>query len=284
MQDEITMKILDAVQVKLTAGEDARLRARGTKNLEAYLKLMQARRYIQVHNKESFALARRLTEQAIALDSHYAVAYATLCRVQLGEVNLGVYKNPREALQRAAKLGEKAITLDDSNSLAHASLCPIYAWLKEYDKAIAEAEMAVSLDPNSAFAYHTLAGTLNYAGRPQEAIPFFKKSLRLSPIPIDPMTLVLQGQAYCQLGQYDEAGASFKKVLQVYGADHLMGHLWLAATYALMAREKEAHAEAAEVTRIDPNFSLESYAKRIPYKHQKVIDNIVSALRKAGLK
>src|SRR5512136_1946299 len=46
MQDEITMKILDAVQVKLTAGEDARLRTKGTKNLEAYLKLMQARQYM----------------------------------------------------------------------------------------------------------------------------------------------------------------------------------------------------------------------------------------------
>jgi len=283
-QDEITMKILDAVQVKLTAGEDALLRARGTKNLEAYLKLMQARQSMQIHNKENFALARRLTEQAIALDSDYAAAYVMLCRIQLGEVNLGVYKNPREALERAAKLGQKAITLDNSNSLAHSTLGPIHWWLREYDKAIAEAEKAVVLDPNSAFAYHTLAGCLNLACRPQEALPFFKKCLRLSPIPIDPMTLVLQGQSYCQLGQYEEAEASFKKGLQLYGADHLMAHLWLAATYALMAREKEAHAEGAEVMRIDPNFSLESYAKRIPFKDQKVIDNIVSALRKAGLK
>jgi adenylate cyclase len=62
MQDEITMKILDAVQVKLTAGEDARLRTKGTKNLDAYLKLMQARQYMLFFNKENYALARQLTE------------------------------------------------------------------------------------------------------------------------------------------------------------------------------------------------------------------------------
>jgi TolB-like protein/class 3 adenylate cyclase/Tfp pilus assembly protein PilF len=284
LQDEITMKILDAVQVKLTAGEDALLRGKGSKNLETYLMLMQARQYLQTHNKENLALARRLTEQAIALDPHYAVAYALLCNIQSREVMVGVYKNPREALEQAVKLGQKAITLDDSNALAHARVGVIYCWLKEHDKAIAEAEKAVSLDPNSALAYHTLGGALTYAGRPQEAIPFFKKSLRLSPIPVDTMTLVIQGQAYRQLGQYEEAVASFKRVLQLFGADDLMAHLWLAATYALMGREKEAHAEAAEVLRIDPTFSVESYGRRVPYKDQKVIDDIVSSMRKAGLK
>ncbi|HME41595.1 MAG TPA: adenylate/guanylate cyclase domain-containing protein [Syntrophorhabdales bacterium] len=284
LQDEITMKILAAVQVTLTAGEDARLRAKGTTNLEAYLKLMQARQYLQMSNKEASALARQLTEQAIALDPSYATAYATLCIIQQREVILGVYKNPREALQQAIKLGEKAITLDDSNALAHANLARTYQWLREYDKAVAEAEKAVSLDPNSAYAYHALGSALDWAGRSQEAIPFLKKSLRLSPMPIDSGTLIRLGNAYHKLGQYEEAVASYKKALQVYGADHLMAHLGLASTYALMGREQEAHREAAEVLRIDPTFSVESLAGRYPLKDQKARDDYVSSLRKAGLK
>jgi hypothetical protein len=51
-----------------------------------------------------------------------------------------------------------------------------------------------------------------------------------------------------------------------------------------MGREKEAHAEAAEVLRINPKFSLDLFAKRLPHKDQSVIDNYVDALRKAGLK
>jgi hypothetical protein len=52
----------------------------------------------------------------------------------------------------------------------------------------------------------------------------------------------------------------------------------------MMGREKEARAEAAEVLRINPKFSVDSYAKRLPYKDQSEIDKFINALRKAGLK
>jgi adenylate cyclase len=284
IQDEITMKILDAVQVKLTAGEDARLRAKGTTNLEAYLKLVQARQYMQTYNKGNYAVARELTEQALALDPHYAAAYATLSRVQLMETIVGVYKNPRETLAQAAKVAEKAITLDDSNALAHAALSGISVWLRDYGTAIAEAEKAVSLDPNSAYACYALGSGLEYAGRPQEAIPFLNKSLRLTPIPVETSAFIRLGSAYRQLGQYEQAEAVYKKALQLYGADDLLVHVGLAGTYVMMGRDKEARAETAEILRIDPTFSAISFASRNPWKDQKINDGYVSALRRAGLK
>ncbi|HME42307.1 MAG TPA: hypothetical protein VKF36_04405 [Syntrophorhabdales bacterium] len=73
-------------------------------------------------------------------------------------------------------------------------------------------------------------------------------------------------------------------MLQLYGPDHLVAHLWLACTYAMMGREKEARTEAAEVLRIDPTYSVESGARRLPFKNQKDLDDSVSALHKAGLK
>jgi adenylate cyclase len=282
--DAITMKILDAVQVKLTAGEDARLRSKGTKNLDAYLKLMQARQCMQYHNKEGQALARQMIEEAIAMDPGYGAAYTALCKVQLLQVALGVYKNSQEVLQQAIVLGQKGISLDDSNSLAHATVAATYAWLRENDKAISEAEKAVSLDPNSAYAYHVLGSVLNWAGRSQEAIPYFKMSLRLSPIPIDTTTLILMGTTYRNLGQYEEALGCYKKSLQLYGNDHMGSHLGLTAVYAMMGRDKEAQAEAAEVLRLDPKFSGESYVRRLPLKDQKSIDDLISAYRRAGLK
>jgi hypothetical protein len=51
-----------------------------------------------------------------------------------------------------------------------------------------------------------------------------------------------------------------------------------------MGREKEARAAASEVLKINPKFSVDSFAKTLPYKDQSVTDRVVVALRKAGLK
>jgi hypothetical protein len=52
----------------------------------------------------------------------------------------------------------------------------------------------------------------------------------------------------------------------------------------MVGREKEARAEAAEVLRINPKFSVEYLAKILAYKDQSQNDKIADALRKAGLK
>jgi adenylate cyclase len=284
LQDEITMKVLTAVQVKLTTGEVARLSEKGTKNLEAYLKVLQAREHkAGTFNKERVERAIQLLEEAIALDPEYAIAYSVLCTAHFDLVAIGASESPRESLQRAVELGKKAIALDDSNSSVHASLTFPYIYLREYNKAISEAEKAISLGPNSASAYFALGTALYVAGRPQEAIPMLQKSLRLSPIPVHSQVLGLLAYSYSWLGQYEEAIATNKKVLQIYGPDHLMAHLGLAITYAWMDREKEARAEGAEVLRIDPKFSVERFIKGLP-SDQSRKDRMADALRKAGLK
>jgi len=160
LQDEITVKILTAVQVKLTKGEEARLYEKGTKNIEAYLKYLQSLTYRHKMNKEANALARQLMEEAIALDPQYSNAYAMLSLSIFEEVVIGASKSPRESLERAVELAKKAIALDDSNSMAHLALIFPYGFLREYDRALSEAEKAVSLDPNNASAYFSLGYAL----------------------------------------------------------------------------------------------------------------------------
>jgi tetratricopeptide (TPR) repeat protein len=126
-----------------------------------------------------------------------------------------------------------------------------------------------------------LGTTLLHSERFEEAIPYFKKSLRLSPI-ANNQCLANLGAAYRFLGRYNEAIETFRKLLQRQ-PDHLPGHVNLAATYVLAGREEEARFESAEVMRIDPQFSLERWAKMSPYR-QALVDQVVEILRKAGLK
>jgi adenylate cyclase len=284
LQDEITMKVLTAVQVKLTVGEAARINARGTKNLEAYLKVMQAREYKGgTMNKERVERAMQLLEEAIALDPKYAYAYSILSTAYFDLVVLGASDSPRESLRRAVELGEKAVALDESNSHAHACLAFSCMYLREFDKAVSEAEKGVSLGPNSAVAYFALGAVLYTVGRPKEAIPVLRKCLRLSPVPVHSQVLGILANSYSVLGQYEEAIATYKKVLHVYGPDQLLAHVGLAVTYAITVREKEARSEGEEVMRIDPEFSLQRFINSLPYNQSRK-DHVAEALRKAGLK
>jgi adenylate cyclase len=203
----------------------------------------------------------QLCEEAIALDPEYAYAYSLLGAGHMVLVAIGVSESPGESLRRSLELGKKAIALDEFDSSAHANLAFTYIFLGDFDKAMEEGEKAVSLGPNSAFAYWALGSVLGYTGRRQESIPLSQKSLRLSPIPISSQVLVFLAAAYRDLGQYEEAVVTFKKALHLYGPDHSMAHLGLAATYAMMGRENEARAEGAEILRIDPKFSVERFTR-----------------------
>jgi adenylate cyclase len=282
VQDDITQKILTALQVELTRGEQARAFARGTDNLEAYLKYLQAHeKWIQM-NKESNALARQLAEESIALDPDYAFAYMILAATHMMDVFLGSSKSPKDSIKQAIALNKKVLALDDSLPNAHSQLGLLYTMTRQHDKGVAEAERGVELDPNSASAHRLVGLTLSYAGRPEEAIPMYKKAIRLEPFTPGVYYSNLGG-TYRDAGQCDEAISAYEEALS-RASSHLSAHVGATATYSVCGREEEARAAAAGVLRINPNFSCDYHANRsLPYKNQADIDRVVGALRKAGL-
>jgi adenylate cyclase len=89
--------------------------------------------------------------------------------------------------------------------------------------------------------------------------------------------------SYYQTGRYEEAIVTSKRAT-AFNPDFLFAHLTLAASYAELDREEEARAEAAEVLRINPKFSLEAWGQRVPFKDQARLERSLAALRKTGLK
>jgi adenylate cyclase len=124
--------------------------------------------------------------------------------------------------------------------------------------------------------------SLNYGGRSEEAIPVLQKAIRLNPLGETGSFLHL-GHALRNTGRFEEAVSAYKKSIQ-RSPDNIFAHYGLAATYIWLGREKEARIEAAEVLRINPKFSLDYLAKTSVWKDQSVTNNLIDALRKAGLK
>jgi TolB-like protein/cytochrome c-type biogenesis protein CcmH/NrfG len=281
LQDEITMKVITGLQVELTAGEMAGMIAKGTKNIDAFIKYVQAYELMTRLTKEGNAQAKKILEEAIALDPEYSRLYMGLAQTHFYDVWLGTTEFPDQSLARAFELAQKAISLDDSNAAAHGTLGQIYVMKRQYDKAIAECERAVSLDPNSAENIFRLGFVLNYAARADEAIPYLQNAIRLNPLPTATYFVIL-AISYRDSGQYEKAIEACKKALQ-REPNTQFAYIHMAVSYIRLGQEKEARAAAAEILRINPKFSLERYAKIVPFP-QPVVDLVIEDLRKAGLK
>jgi adenylate cyclase len=281
LQDDITMKIITALQVELSKGEQANIIAKGTKNLEAYLKVLQGMQHYQRVNREGDAMAQKLAKEAISLDPGYPAAYYLLSRVQSRKVLLGTTKSPKMSLKLSIENAKKAISLDDSFADAIAHLGWAYTMTRQHDKGIAAAERALALNPNSSKTCAYLAITLNYAGKHKQAIEFFKKAIRLSPIPSvnDLFSLCV---AFRDAGLYEEGISVAKKAVEL-GPDSLYAHTCLASCYALLGQNDKAKIEAAEVMRIDPKFSVANIKRQVPYRDPADTELLIRSLRMAGL-
>ncbi|MDY6790611.1 MAG: adenylate/guanylate cyclase domain-containing protein [Thermodesulfobacteriota bacterium] len=282
VQDEVTKEIITALNVELTQGEQARTAARGTENLEAYLKAMQARQSIYRHNVESNALAQQLAQEALALDPKYAMASRLLGVTHMHDILLGRSKSPKESFGKAIALVKKAVELDDLDGYSHATLGFLLVMIRQYDKAVAEAEQGVALDPNVADIYGWLGMIYRYVGRWEDAITAYEKGIRLNPIPPN-FYLFGIGLAYAWTGRYEEAITELRKA--IYNEpDSPYSRLYATAAYSMAGRDDEARIEAAELLRINPKFSLKKWGKSLKYKNQDDQDRLMSAWRKAGLK
>jgi adenylate cyclase len=281
IQDDITMKIMIALQVKLREGETARLRAKGTDNIDAYSKYLQAGAFFIEFNKDSNILARQKFEEVIDLEPEYAAAYGGLAGTYMVAAWVGWDESPEQCLLKAFEYSQKCLAMDDSNAWGHAMMGAVCLVMRQWEKAIEEGEYAVALSPNSADILALFAMTLRNVGRVDEALMFIQKAIRLNPMTPE-WYLHELGTYYRLQGRYEEAIAILKKNTES-NPYYLMSRINLTATYSMAGKLDQARAEAKEVLKKIPDFSAEQFMKGFPYKDQKIVDDFIENLCKAGL-
>jgi tetratricopeptide (TPR) repeat protein len=142
--------------------------------------------------------------------------------------------SPQQSLSRGIELTKHAISLDNTYSFAHAVLGASYAFARQYDQGVAEAERAVALDPNSPENLFFLAHVLCFAGKPEEAIPLIEIAQRLNPIP-PPFQLLTMSSAYRLTGEYEKAAETAKRAIRM-APNNPIAHVHLIAPYIALGR------------------------------------------------
>jgi adenylate cyclase len=277
IQDDITKRVISSLQVNLTIGEIARAYAKGTNSLEAYLKVMQARNIHMRFTKDDNLISRGLTEEAISIDPEYGEAYVLLAATYMLETYFGNVKSPKESMGQAIGFAKKAIALGTVSG--HAMLGWLYSLIGQIDKALTECRVAIDLVPNSATVRTWYGAVLTKAGQYDKAIQELEQAVRRDPM-AGTWVLRYLGGAYSLKGRHEEAISTLKRAIQKAPNDYL-SRLLLTRAYIFAGRPDEAQAEAAEVLRLNPDFSLEKYAKRSIAKDK---DRSINAFRQAGLK
>ncbi len=135
-QDEIACTIMKKLHVKLESGDRADEGGRGTGNVEAYLKTMEARGHLIRYTKGNNAKARRLYEEALALDPYYTRPYSGLAACHAAdEVWLGTSKSPQKSLKKAIEMANKGLALDASDPVINSMLAYLMAMIRSRNNA-----------------------------------------------------------------------------------------------------------------------------------------------------
>ncbi len=281
LQDEVTQKIVEALQIKLTAEQRERLVRQKTSNIEAYDCVLRGRELMLKSTIESNREAEDLVERAIALDPNYALAHAALSQVHMQRVSVGWAEDQVRALTAAGECAQKALTLNETLAMAHRAMAFVALWQRDHERALAEAERAHELEPNDADCYDSLAGLCCFIGRPAEAVEHAKHSMRLNPH-YTGMAPFNMGHAHFLTGNYDEAADWFRRGLE-RNPNFLPNHALLAALHGLRGETEAAAKALAEARRLNPNLTMDAVGSRLPYTDPAVLGVLVKGLRAAGL-
>jgi adenylate cyclase len=287
LQDQITMEVMEVLNVKFIAGVSGTSLSTSLKyyrpsNLKAYESYLKGLNHFFRRTPQDSITARQLFEESINLDPDFAAAYTSLGFAYLDEVWFRITKSPEKSIEQAEQAAQKIITLNPGQPPPYNLLSSISLCKKDFDNAILYGEKAVELGPNDNSGYFILGVALRSAGRYEDANVNLETALRL--VPLRPLTYV-NNLAWSCLGnkQYDKAILLWTETLE-RAPDNPLAFQGLTAAYELSGNHEKARWAAENVMRVSPKFSVAIEEKMFPLKDEAFRKRLFDAYRSAGLK
>ena len=253
IQSDVALRIAGALEAELSPEEKTRIKKQPTDDVQAYQFYLMGRHCLARWTNEGFVQAIKHYEQAIARDTHYALAYADLGYLYT-EIGIGVAGSlpPEEAFRKAKAAVAKALELDPELPDAHAVQAHLMMSC-DYDWVGAEAEYqrAIELNPNSGVAYDSYGLMLSSLERYDEAIAAQERAHEL-----DPVTHRMDiATTYMRAGRFDEATRAITACLEL--DPHLaLAHATQGWVYLLTGKPEQGIASLRYAVLLSPDSTL----------------------------
>jgi TolB-like protein/Flp pilus assembly protein TadD len=242
IQTDLAQKIASALQAKLSPNEKARLDNRPTQNPDAYLLFVQAHDYANRTDmfRDTSLKAEQLFEQAIKLDPNFAAAFAGLSMVESWMYHSS---DPLPARREKARTAaNEALRLQPDLPEAHLALgFSYYYGDRDYERALAEFEIAKRGLPNEAQAYMAIGAIQRRQGKWAESTANLEKAAALDPK--NSSVLVNLGYNYMAARNFEAADKVFDRGIEAapesFGSRALKSELAIRSKGDISVAEKE---------------------------------------------
>ena len=280
LQDEITEKVVAVIEPNIKRAEIEAAQRRSI-NFNAYDLYLRALPRYYALTEDGFRDALQLCYRALELDPRHIAAARIAAQVLAFRVAQGWSKDAKTDYEESIRLGRLALDIDDTDPEMLAQWGRGLGFMSnEYDSAKTTVDQAVTINPNSAYAWTQRGWTYRYMKQPEDALYSFERAIRLNPL--DPMLFdALTGVASTLIlaGRDQEAVAQARRALGL-NPRYTSAHRCLAAALAYLGRDAEAKEAAAALMKIEPAFRIGAWAS---YGGQWQGERFLDGLRRAGL-
>jgi adenylate cyclase len=284
LQDQITEQIVIAVEPEIHVRERERAERKTPESLDAWELMQRGLSHFYRFNKNDRTEAVRLFQEAAVLDPGFAAAHAHLAYALWNSMQYGYAEDAAKAAISARAEAEQAVSLDPNEPMARFALGRLHIMHGEFEMALGEMQTAISVNPNFAWGHYGIGFAYHWsAGQAELSLPFYDTALRLSPRdPLRWRTLMLKGSALRMIGRYEEAITHCRQACHFPDVGFLP-HMNLAASLALAGHATEARKMAEKTTELRPDFSIDFVRTRLVGMHDSVLTRLIDGLRKAGV-
>jgi TolB-like protein/class 3 adenylate cyclase len=281
VQDEITERVVAAIEPELYAAEHGRTRRNPPDSLDAWECVIRALSCISQGTRDGDLEAEALCRRAIAMAPDYGQAHSLLAWALMRKTFWS--SDLRTVLPEARAAAERALGIDDRDAWAHLVQCILLARQRRLDDSLRAGQEALKLNPNFALGHAFLASPFNLKGEHETAIEYAERALRLSPQ--DRLVGAYAAQsialAYFLLGRYEESVRWASDLIEK-SPGHILGHVTRIAALAVRGDAVSAAAARDALLRLRPDISVTWVAENLPLAGT-IAEKIYDALRQAGV-